>query len=60
MSEKIRIACLGDTMPGGILHYEDGTDFCTLELLEILKNADIRVATSKQQSVTNPHSMKRR
>jgi hypothetical protein len=45
MSEKIRIACLGDTMPGGILHYEDGTDFCTPELLDILKNADIRVAT---------------
>lgn len=45
MSGSIRIACLGDTMPGGVLHYESGSDFCSEELLEILQKADIRVAT---------------
>lgn len=42
---KLKIACLGDTMPGGILHYETGTDFCSPEVIEVLKGADLRVAT---------------
>lgn len=46
MSYAIRIACLGDTMPGGILHYESvGGAFCGEKLLSILQKADIRVAT---------------
>ncbi len=45
MSDIIRIACMGDTMPGGILHYEQIDEFCSKELLEVLRQADIRVAT---------------
>lgn len=36
---------MGDTMPGGILHYEEGQDYCSQELRDILGEADIRVAT---------------
>lgn len=45
MTDSIRIACMGDTMPGGVLHYESGNSFCSEPLLNLLKNADIRVAT---------------
>lgn len=45
MAETIRIACLGDTMPGGVLHYESGSDFVSDQLLYKLRQADIRVAT---------------
>lgn len=45
MAEPIRIACLGDTMPGGILHYELGKPFCGEDLMSKLRKADIRVAT---------------
>lgn len=45
MSDTIRIACMGDTMPGGILHYESGDSFCSDELLDVLRKADVRVAT---------------
>lgn len=44
MADTIRITCVGDTMPGGILHYEEG-NFCSNEVLDILQKADIRVAT---------------
>lgn len=45
MPDTIRIACMGDTMPGGILHYESGDAFCSQKLLDKLATADIRVAT---------------
>lgn len=45
MSATIRIACMGDTMPGGVLHYESGSDFIDDDLLNILRKADIRVTT---------------
>lgn len=45
MSDSIRIACMGDIMPGGILHYEPADGFCSNELLAILRQVDIRVAT---------------
>lgn len=41
----MKIACLGDVMPGGLLHYEDGQNFCSQEVLDILKEVDLRVAT---------------
>lgn len=36
---------MGDTMPGGILHYESDTGFCSDRILNVLRQADIRVAT---------------
>lgn len=45
MTDSIRIACMGDIMPGGILHYENISDFCAVELLDELRKADVRVAT---------------
>lgn len=36
---------MGDTMPGGILHYDTSPYFCSEDLLNILHRADIRVAT---------------
>lgn len=44
-SDNLTIACVGDTMPGGILHYEKDNDFCSEDVLAVLKKADIRVAT---------------
>lgn len=44
-SAAIRIACLGDTMPSGILHYETRPDFCSQRLLDELRKADLRIAT---------------
>lgn len=41
----IKIACIGDTMPGGVLHYQSEDEFCSEQILSILKKADIRVAT---------------
>lgn len=45
MSDVIRITFMGDTMPGGVLHYETENNFCGTELLNILNGANIRVAT---------------
>lgn len=45
MSDNIRIACVGDTMPAGVLHYESGYNFVSEDLASLLQNADIRVAT---------------
>lgn len=45
MPETLRIACMGDTMPGGVLHYSSDTDFVSDRLLQVLRKADIRVAT---------------
>lgn len=45
MPDNIRLACLGDTMPGGVLHYETGKAFCSSALLKELQKADVRVAT---------------
>lgn len=36
---------MGDTMPGGILHYENSDSFCSERLLNELGAADIRIAT---------------
>lgn len=44
-SDQLRIICLGDTMPGGVLNYELHRDFCSTELLDYLKLGDIRVVT---------------
>lgn len=43
--DSLTIACVGDTMPGGVLHYENGDDFCSEDVLAVLRKADIRVAT---------------
>ena len=45
MGMDITIVCMGDVMPGGILHYEQCEKFCSDEILSVLKQADIRVAT---------------
>lgn len=42
---SIKIACVGDVMPGGVLHYEKHQDFCSAEILMQMAAADIRVAT---------------
>lgn len=55
MAESIRIACVGDMIPGGILHYESGDDFCGESLRDELSRADIRVATLETAIGDVPH-----
>lgn len=42
--EKIRLAFLGDIMPGGLLHYQS-IDFINDDVLEYLEEFDLRIAT---------------
>ncbi|MBD5230560.1 MAG: CapA family protein [Bacteroidales bacterium] len=55
MSTNISILCMGDAMPGGVLHYETSCEFCDPDLLTILRQADIRVATLETAVGDEPH-----
>lgn len=53
-NNKISIICLGDIMPGGIMHGKD-KDFLNEEVLSYLNNADIRVANLECAIGDIPH-----
>lgn len=45
-TDTTTIVCMGDTMPGGILHYESDDDFCSTRLLNKIKNVENKICVA--------------